>query len=73
MEKYKSVFEKDPEIEKARENYDLALKEYAAKDISMPLDEFLWHLEAIDEACNKVNRFLERTEDGKYRVKKVYD
>ena len=73
MEKYRSVFEKDPEIERAKENYDSALKEYAAKNISMPLDEFLGHLEAIDEACNKINRFLERTEDGKYRVKKVYD
>lgn len=70
MTKYKSFFEKDPEIEKAKENYNLALKEYAAKDISMPLDEFLGHLETIAEACNKVNRFLERTEDGKYRVKK---
>jgi len=72
MKKYRSFYEKDPEVEKAKEAYSLALKEYADKEISMPLEEFYRYLEAIDEATNKVNRFLEKTEDGKYRVKKSF-
>jgi len=69
MKKYRSFYEKDPEVEKAKEAYNLALKEYADKEISMPLEEFLKHRETIADATDKLNRFLEKTEDGSYRVK----
>ncbi|CAA9203352.1 hypothetical protein [Flavobacterium collinsii] len=61
-----SYFARDTEVDKANEEYQIAIKKCLAGEISF--EECSKYQEAVFEACNKNNRFLEKV-DGVYRVK----